>query len=41
MSLVRVTSRRSPHKVDRVSGVVTVSHVSVPKVSQDESLGET
>ncbi|XP_008324960.1 disks large homolog 3 isoform X3 [Cynoglossus semilaevis] len=33
VSLVRVTSRRSPHKVERVSGVVTVSHVSVPKAN--------
>lgn len=33
MSRVRVTSRRSPHKVERVSGLVTLSHVDVPKVS--------
>uniref|UniRef100_A0A3Q3VLY4 L27-1 domain-containing protein n=1 Tax=Mola mola TaxID=94237 RepID=A0A3Q3VLY4_MOLML len=31
VSRVRVTSRRSPHKVERVSGVVTRSHVDVPK----------
>ncbi|KAA8588789.1 hypothetical protein FQN60_010134 [Etheostoma spectabile] len=31
VSRVRVTSRRSPHKVERVSGLVTLSHVDVPK----------
>lgn len=31
---VRVTSRRSPQKVERVSGVVTRSHVDAPKVSR-------
>nr|XP_033489722.1 disks large homolog 1-like isoform X2 [Epinephelus lanceolatus] len=34
VSRVRVTSRRSPHKVERVSGLVTVSHVDMPKVSK-------
>lgn len=34
VSRVRVTSRRSPHKVERVSGLVTRSHVDVPKVSK-------
>ncbi|XP_031158821.1 disks large homolog 3 isoform X10 [Sander lucioperca] len=33
VSLVRVTSRRSPHKVERVSGLVTLSHVDVPKAN--------
>lgn len=32
VSRVLVTSRRSPHKVERVSGLVTLSHVDVPKV---------
>ncbi|XP_076595856.1 uncharacterized protein LOC143326201 [Chaetodon auriga] len=31
VSRVRVTSRRSPHKVERVSGLVTRSHVDMPK----------
>ncbi|XP_039976584.1 disks large homolog 3 isoform X5 [Xiphias gladius] len=30
---VRVTSRRSPHKVERVSGLVTRSHVDMPKAN--------
>ncbi|KAF3838578.1 hypothetical protein F7725_010346 [Dissostichus mawsoni] len=33
VSRVRVTSRRSPHKVERVSGLVTLSHVDIPKVN--------
>ncbi|XP_078145420.1 disks large homolog 3 isoform X3 [Centroberyx gerrardi] len=33
VSRVRVTSRRSPHKVERVSGLVTRSHVDVPKAN--------
>ncbi|XP_026185807.1 disks large homolog 3 isoform X6 [Mastacembelus armatus] len=33
VSLVRVTSRRSPHKVERVSGLVTRSHVDMPKAN--------
>ncbi|XP_078025528.1 disks large homolog 3 isoform X5 [Epinephelus lanceolatus] len=33
VSRVRVTSRRSPHKVERVSGLVTVSHVDMPKAN--------
>ncbi|XP_074504634.1 disks large homolog 3 isoform X6 [Sebastes fasciatus] len=33
VSRVRVTSRRSPHKVERVSGLVTLSHVDVPKAN--------
>ncbi|MFT7810223.1 disks large homolog 3 isoform X12 [Arapaima gigas] len=32
-SLVRVTSRRSPHKVERVSGVVARSCIHTPEVS--------
>lgn len=32
VSRVLVTSRRSPHKVERVSGLVTLSHVDIPKV---------
>ncbi|TDH07485.1 hypothetical protein EPR50_G00106690 [Perca flavescens] len=36
VSRVRVTSRRSPHKVERVSGLVTLSHVDVPKVSKEK-----
>ena len=36
VSRVRVTSRRSPHKVERVSGVVTRSHVDAPKVSESK-----
>lgn len=38
VSRVRVTSRRSPHKVERVSGLVTLSHVDVPKVSLFEEV---
>lgn len=34
MSRVRVTSRRTPHKVERVSGLVTRSNVDMPKVSK-------
>ncbi|XP_041652934.1 disks large homolog 3 isoform X7 [Cheilinus undulatus] len=33
VSLVRVTSRRSPHKVERVSGLVIHSHVDVPNAN--------
>lgn len=33
VSRVRVTSRSSPQKVERVSGLVARSHVDVPKVS--------
>ncbi|KAI1898085.1 hypothetical protein AGOR_G00068710 [Albula goreensis] len=33
VSRVRVTSRRSPQKVERVCGVVTSSQVEMPKVS--------
>ncbi|XP_075959397.1 disks large homolog 3 isoform X3 [Anarhichas minor] len=33
VSLVQVTSRRSSHKVERVSGLVTLSHVEVPKAN--------
>ncbi|XP_067455671.1 disks large homolog 3 isoform X2 [Thunnus thynnus] len=33
VSRVRVTSRRSPHKVERVSGLVTRSHVDPPKAN--------
>ncbi|XP_034398817.1 disks large homolog 3 isoform X5 [Cyclopterus lumpus] len=33
VSRVQVTSRRSPHKVERVSGLVTLSHVEVPKAN--------
>ncbi|XP_060935388.1 disks large homolog 3 isoform X4 [Limanda limanda] len=33
VSRVRVTSRRSPHKVERVSGLVTRSHVDLPKAN--------
>uniref|UniRef100_A0A3Q3ETN8 Discs, large homolog 3 (Drosophila) n=1 Tax=Labrus bergylta TaxID=56723 RepID=A0A3Q3ETN8_9LABR len=33
VSLVRVTSRRSPHKVERVSGFVIRSHVEVPNAN--------
>ncbi|XP_018515731.1 disks large homolog 3 isoform X1 [Lates calcarifer] len=33
VSRVRVTSRRSPHKVERVSGLVIRSHVDVPKAN--------
>lgn len=36
VSRVLVTSRRSPHKVERVSGLVTLSHVDVPKVMKQE-----
>lgn len=36
---VRVTSRSSPHKVERVSGLVTRSHVDMPKVSQGKQKG--
>ncbi|GAA6222998.1 disks large homolog 3 isoform X1 [Lates japonicus] len=39
VSRVRVTSRRSPHKVERVSGLVTRSHVDVPKVSKAKQKG--
>ncbi|XP_055080542.1 disks large homolog 1-like isoform X2 [Periophthalmus magnuspinnatus] len=31
VSVVRVTSRRSPHKVERVSGLVTLSTVDIPE----------
>lgn len=34
-SMVRVTSRRSPHKVERVSGLVTLSTVDIPEVQED------
>lgn len=37
VSRVLVTSRRSPHKVERVSGLVTLSHVDVPKVIKQDS----
>ncbi|XP_010784429.1 disks large homolog 3 isoform X4 [Notothenia coriiceps] len=33
VSRVRVTSRRSPHKVEQVSGLVTLSHVDIPKAN--------
>ncbi|XP_067374251.1 disks large homolog 3 isoform X1 [Channa argus] len=33
VSRVRVTSRRSPHKVERVCGLVTRSHVDMPKAN--------
>ncbi|XP_029917572.1 disks large homolog 3 isoform X1 [Myripristis murdjan] len=33
VSRVRVTSSRSPHKVERVSGLVTRSHVHMPKAN--------
>ncbi|XP_051277034.1 disks large homolog 3 isoform X2 [Dicentrarchus labrax] len=33
VSRVRVTSRSSPHKVERVSGLVTRSHVDMPKAN--------
>ncbi|XP_034545960.1 disks large homolog 3 isoform X1 [Notolabrus celidotus] len=33
VSLVRVTSRRSPHKVERVSGLVVHSHVDIPNAN--------
>ncbi|XP_070769626.1 disks large homolog 3 isoform X1 [Enoplosus armatus] len=33
VSRVRVTSRRSPHKVERVSGLVIRSHVDMPKAN--------
>ncbi|GAA6109680.1 disks large homolog 3 isoform X2 [Tachysurus ichikawai] len=33
VSRVRVTSRRSPQKVERVAGLVSRSHVDMPKVS--------
>lgn len=36
MSRVRVTSRSSPHKVERVSGVVVHSLVEMPKVSEEK-----
>lgn len=39
VSRVRVTSRRSPHKVERVSGLVTLSHVDIPKVSKAKQKG--
>lgn len=39
VSRVRVTSRRSPHKVERVSGLVTSSHVDIPKVSKTKQKG--
>ncbi|KAK7922471.1 hypothetical protein WMY93_009373 [Mugilogobius chulae] len=32
-SMVRVTSRRSPHKVERVSGLVTLSTVDMPEAN--------
>lgn len=41
MSRVRVTCRRSPHKVERVSGLVTRSHVDIPKVSKAKQSGVT
>lgn len=40
VSRVRVTSRRSPHKVERVSGLVARSHVDMPKVSEAKQKGE-
>ncbi|XP_041846513.1 disks large homolog 3 isoform X3 [Melanotaenia boesemani] len=33
VSRVRVTSRKSPHKVERVSGLVARSHVDMPKAN--------
>nr|XP_046261542.1 disks large homolog 3 isoform X9 [Scatophagus argus] len=33
VSRVRVTTRRSPHKVERVSGLVTRSHIDMPKAN--------
>ncbi|KAL7863269.1 hypothetical protein SRHO_G00122530 [Serrasalmus rhombeus] len=33
VSRVRVTSRRSPQKVERVAGLVSRSHIEAPKVS--------
>ncbi|XP_072520196.1 disks large homolog 3 isoform X2 [Salminus brasiliensis] len=33
VSRVRVTSRRSPQKVERVAGLVTLSHVETPKAN--------
>lgn len=36
MSRVRVTSRTSPHKVERVSGLVAHSRVDMPKVSEEK-----
>lgn len=38
VSRVRVTSRRSPHKVERVSGLVTRSQVDIPTVSKTKQL---
>lgn len=39
VSRVRVTCRRSPHKVERVSGLVTRSHIDIPEVSEAEQPG--
>lgn len=39
VSRVRVTCRRSPHKVERVSGLVTCSHVDIPEVSKAKKPG--
>jgi len=41
VSRVQVTSRRSSHKVERVSGLVTLSHVEVPKVSKAKPKGDS
>ncbi|TNN25287.1 hypothetical protein EYF80_064585 [Liparis tanakae] len=41
VSRVQVTSRRSPHKVERVSGLVTLSRVEVPKVSKAKQEGDS
>ncbi|KAF6725372.1 Disks large-like protein 1 [Oryzias melastigma] len=35
VSRVRVTSSRSPHKVERVSGLVVLCHVDMPKVPKE------
>ncbi|RVE67415.1 hypothetical protein OJAV_G00102670 [Oryzias javanicus] len=35
VSRVRVTSSRSPHKVERVSGLVVLCHVDMPKVREE------
>lgn len=35
VSRVRVTSRRSPQKVERVCGLVSRSHIETPKVGGD------
>lgn len=39
VSRVRVTCSRSPHKVERVSGLVTRSHVDIPEVSKAKKPG--